>query len=164
MIQGYEGGWAGDKRQTSGLSESALAPLREQTEQLAEDERGAVLDGRWRAVQLEEDENAPEMLRDIKKTGEKRTGEKQIFDRRQKVQQQIAEVSNQEPDKRRAFPTGFSGVMTFIGAVAGGMLQGLQGGSNPVLDALMHRLDEDVKQRHNAERTTEGPHAPVGQR
>jgi hypothetical protein len=150
MIGGSEGGWFGAQRQTSGLAPESVARLGAEADRLAEEERGAVLDEALaREIQLEQDEKRKlELDREVAMEQAKSALEqKKIFDRRATVEQRIAEVSNQEPDRHRAFPTGFAGVMTFIGAVAGGMLQGLQGGSNHVLDALMRRLDEDVKQQ-----------------
>jgi hypothetical protein len=150
MFPGSEGGWMADKRQTSGLSPDAVSRYQGDIENVADQERGAALDEALvRETQLAEDQNRQALLeREVKEAQAKQAIEqKQLYARRMKAESKIAEVSNQEPDRNRAFPTGFAAVATFIGAIAGGMLQGLQGGSNPTLDALMHRLDEDVKQQ-----------------
>lgn len=150
MFPGTEGGFVADKRQTSGMSQDAVSRYGADINDLAEQERGAALDEALaRETQLMEDEKRhSEMLRQVKEGQAKQALEqKQIFQRRQLVESKIADVSAQEPDRNRAYPTGFSAIATFIGALAGGMLQGLQGGSNPTLDALFHRLDEDVKQQ-----------------
>lgn len=144
------GGIVEKQRQTSGMSPDAVGRFGQGIEQLAQEERAAVLDEALaREMQLEQDQKRQaELEREVKDGQAKHAIEqKQIFDRRKTVEDRIATVANQEPDRRRAFPTGFGGVMTFIGAIAGGMLQGLQGGSNPTLDALMRRLDEDVEQQ-----------------
>jgi len=151
MFPGTEGGWMETQRQSSGMNPAAVSRYGREIDGLAEQERGAALDEALaREIQLEEDEKRQlELEREVKDAQAKQALEqKQIFARRAKVEQKIADVSNQEPDRHRAFPTGFGAVATFIGAVAGGMLQGLNGGgSNPTLDALMHRLDEDVRQQ-----------------
>lgn len=150
MLGGDPGGLVERQRQTSGPSEESLTARRGDVENLAEQERGAALDEALaREMQLAEDEKRQlELERQVKE--EQATNalkQKQVLARRQQVEERIATVAAQEPDRNRAFPSGWSAVATFIGAVAGGMLQGLQGGSNPVLDALYRRLDEDVKQQ-----------------
>jgi hypothetical protein len=151
MFPGTAGGWQDEKRQTSGMSPEAVSRYGQDIEDLADQERGAALDEALaRETQLMEDEKRQlELEREVKqKQAEQAIEQKQIFARRAKVENLIATVANQEPDRHRAFPTGFGAVATFIGAIAGGMLQGLNGGgSNPTLDALMHRLDEDVRQQ-----------------
>lgn len=150
MLPGSEGGWAETQRQSSGINPAAQGALRGDIENLAEQERGAALDEALaKEIELEENEKRQLALeREVKEGQAKHALEqKQIFARRAEAERKIATVSAQEPDRNRAFPTGFSAVATFIGAIAGGMLQGLQGGSNPTLDALMHRLDEDVRQQ-----------------
>ncbi len=150
MFPGTEGGWQGDRRQTSGLAPEAVSRYQADIENVADQERGAALDEALvRETELQENQQRQALMeREVKEAQAKQAIEqKQLYTRRVKAESKIAQVSAQEPDRNRAFPTGFSAVATFIGAIAGGMLQGLQGGSNPTLDALMHRLDEDVRQQ-----------------
>lgn len=147
-IAGSAGGMQVAKTESSGKEHSPelIAGIEDATEQ----ERGALLDESLaRETQLMEDEKRHgEMEKQIREQNAANAIQQKIqMDRRKKVEERIAAVSAQEPDRNRSFPTGWNLVATFAGAIAGGMLQGLQGGSNPVLDALNHKLDEDVKQQ-----------------
>lgn len=76
---------------------------------------------------------------------------KQNAARRAKVEATLSQWAAFEPDRNKAYPTGWSKVAVFLGAVAGGMLQGLNGGSNPVLDALFKHLDDSVRQQRETQ-------------
>lgn len=154
MIAGSEGGLQVTKTESKGLEHGP--ELIQGVNDAADQERGAVLDESLaRETQLMDDEKRQaEMETKIKQqNAENAIQQKLIMDRRAKVEQRIAAVSAEQPDRNRTFPTGWNLVATFAGAIAGGMLQGLQGGSNPVLDALNHRLDLDVQQQRETQST-----------
>jgi len=151
-IAGTEGGMQISQTQTTGKEHAP--ELIGAIDNAADMERGALLDESLaRETQLMEDEKRhSELLKQIKDQQAANALQAKVdADRRQKVEQRIAAVSAQEPDRNRTFPTGWNLVATFAGAIAGGMLQGLQGGSNPVLDALNHRLDLDVQEQRKTQ-------------
>jgi hypothetical protein len=149
-IPGTPGGMEVKQEQSTGLNPERAADLIGQTNDAAEQDRAGVLDEALaRETQLMEDEKRHASLVDeVKQAQAKNAIEmKQMMDRRRKVEDRYSAVANQEPDRGRSFPTGWSLVATYIGGIAAGMLQGLNGGRNQVLDSLMQRLDDDVKQQ-----------------
>jgi hypothetical protein len=145
---GTEGGWMPTQAQSSGINPGAVGRYQQEIEGLAGQEQAAALDEALaREIQLEQDEKRQlELEREVKEAQAKHAIEqKQIFERRATVEQKIADVANQEPDRNRAFPTGFNAVATFIGAIAGGMLQGLNGGgSNPTQSEQLKDLTRQL--------------------
>lgn len=149
-IPGTPGGMQVRQEESKGLNPERAADLIGQTNEAADQDRAGILDeATARQIQLEE--NRKEQARLEQEVKQKQAANaielKQTMDRRKKVEDRIAAVEAQEPDRGRAFPTGWSLVATYIGGIAAGMLQGLNGGRNQVLDSLMQRLDDDVKQQ-----------------
>jgi hypothetical protein len=155
-LGGSAGGFQATERQTSGLPEEALAARRQDVEGIAELDYAAALDeATAMEAQVNEDEvRHLEMEREVKEARAKQAIEqKQVFDRRQRVEQKIAAVSAQEPDRHRAFPKGWKMTSALIGSIAGGMLAGLSDGryQNQTLTALETSLDNDVKEQRETQ-------------
>jgi len=156
LSEGSEGGFMPQERLTKGLTPEGYDRAAGGIEDVARLEREAALaESTAMESQLEQDKlRQAEDERKVKEDMAKQALEqKLIFERRARVEQKIAAVSAQEPDRHRAFPKGWGLVSTLIGSIAGGMLAGLTDGryQNATLGALDRRLEEDVREQRESQ-------------